>query len=532
MDIPADPTIEALLRKNAELLQALAQREATLAALGAQVDVLAKTVGDKQSEIERLQHKLQALIHRLWGRRSEKGAPGQLMLFHDDAEQEQPAKPDAAPDDEEVLESRTSKKKRKPRAVKSKDLPRVRIEHDVTPEEKICTCCGEQKQRFGEDVREEYDYVPASVLVKEHVRPKYACRSCGDGVVIARLPPVLIEKGMPGPGLLAQIVTAKYADHLPLYRQEAIFLRHGLELSRQTMCDWLHATAHHLTPIVLAMRRDLLRRPVIQSDDTHVMLQTNAESKGCQKAFLWAWTAPERDLVLYEFEVTRSMTIVDAFLADFTGEVVVADGYPGYNPCQKRGVKRGGCFAHARRYLREATTHPREASKLLVHIQMLYAVEKRAKELGLDAEARLRLRQEESKPVLAELRAALDRMRGLGTPDGAFYKAWHYLDAQWPHLTLFVDDGRVPIDNNNSEQMMRPVAVGRKNWLFAGSIKGGKNAAIFYSVIGTCKLLGIPPFEYLRDVLSRISTHPHRLIHELTPAGWKAARDAGAIKSA
>lgn len=512
MDVPADPTIEALLRKNAELLQALAQREATLAALGAQFDVLVKTVGDKQSEIERLQHKLQALIHRLWGRRSERGAPGQSMLFHDDAEQEQPVKPDAASDGEEVVESTSPKKKRKPRAAKGKDLPRTRIKHDVTPEEKICACCGE-------DVREEYDYVPASVLVKEHVRPKYACRSCGDGVVIARLPPVLIEKGMSGPGLLAQIVTAQYADHLPLYRQEAIFLRHGLELSHQTMCDWLHAAAHPLTPIVLTMRRDLLRRPVIQSDDTHVLMQTHAESEGCQRASLWTLTAPERDLVLYEFELSLS-------------QAIVADGFSSYNTCLKQGVKRGGCFAHARRYVREATTHPREASELLVYIQMLYAVEKRAKELDLDAEGRSKLRHAESKPILDDLGAALDRMWRIQTPEGSLFKAWHYFDAQWPQLTLFVEDGRVPIDNNNSEQMMRPVAVGRKNWLFTGSIKGGKNTAIFYSVIGTCKLLGIPPFDYLRDVQPRISTHPHRLIHELTPAGWKATRDAAAIKSA
>ncbi|MBK6940448.1 MAG: IS66 family transposase [Planctomycetes bacterium] len=524
MDIPADPTIEALLRKNAELLPSARDEPGA----GRRPEV--KTVGDKQSEIDRLQHK-QALIHRLWGRRSEKGAPGQLMLFHDDAEQEQPVKPDTAPDDEEVLESTSPKKKRKRGQGKARSAAHADQARRHSGGEDLRDAAASRSSasaRMREGVRLRPGFGPRQRARAPQVRLPLLRRRCGDREAAAGAD----REGMPGPGLLAQIVTAKYADHLPLYRQEAIFLRHGLELSRQTMCDWLHATAHHLSPIVLAMRRELLRRPVIQSDDTHVLMQTHAASKGCQRASLWTWTAPERDLVLYEFELSKSQAIVEAFLADFAGEVVVADGFSSYNTCLKQGVKRGGCFAHARRYVREATTHPREASELLVYIQMLYAVEKRAKELDLDAEGRSKLRQAESKPILDDLRAALDRMRGIATPEGSFFKAWHYLDAQWPHLTLFVEDGRVPIDNNNSEQMMRPVAVGRKNWLFTGSIRGGKNAAIFYSVIGTCKLLGIPPFEYLRDVLSRISTHPHRLIHELTPAGWKAARDAAAIKSA
>lgn len=532
MPTPTPTTIEELARQNAALLAALAASDAKLAAQKAQIDLLAKDSEAKQGEIERLTHRLQALQQRLYGRRSEKIDPGQLLLFVDGEEETPPPTAELAPDDEEVLEVAPRKKPRKPRSLKHRDLPRVRVEHDVPEADRTCACCGETKARIGEETREEIDYVPASVVVTEHVRPKYACRRCADGVVIADLPPALIERGMPGPGLLAQIATAKFADHLPLYRQEAIFLRHGLELSRQTMCDWIKTTAFHLQAVVLAMRRELLRRPVIQSDDTHVMMQTNGKSKGGHRAFLWTWTSPERDLVLFEFHLTRGQVVVDEFLSDFTGEVLLADGYAGYNPCPKRGVKRAGCFAHARRYVKDGmASHPREAAELLVLLQMLYVVEKRAKELELDAEARLALRQQESRPILDDLRSAIDRLRTTVLPSSALGKALGYLDAQWPHLMVFVEDGRVPIDNNGSEQMIRPVALGRKNWLFAGSKEGGETAAVFYSLIGSCRLLGIPPFDYLRDVLARISTHPHRRIDELTPAGWKAARERVAVEA-
>ena len=516
-----DELIKALRRENEALLAKLARRDE-------RVDALAKEVTKARSALDLLKEKYQLLLQRLYGRKSEKGNPDQLELFPDDEPSEDaPAHVDEAPDDEEAVEPTPRKKRRKRRATKLKDLPRVRIEHDVDPAALICTCCGDEKKKLGEEVTEEIEYVPASVIINEHVRPKYACRRCGDGVVIADLPPRLIDGGLPGPGLIAQIVTSKFGDHLPLNRQEAIFLRHGLDLSRKTMCDWIRVAAELLHPIVLAMRRELLHRPVIQADETPVMMRAGPNKKGCRTAYLWVWMSPEEDLVLYEFHPTRGQSVVEAILDDFEGEAVVVDAYVGYNPCTTRGLKRGGCLAHARRYARDGmASNPREASELVALIQMLYVVERRAKELGLDAQGTLELRQKESVPILNDLRETVDRLKPSALPKSTLGKALGYLDGQWSRLTLFAEDGRVPIDNNACERMIRPVAVGRKNWLFAGSLEGGQRAAILYTLVQTCRRIGVDPFGYLRDVLSRVSTHPHRRIDELTPAGWKAARES------
>lgn len=491
-----------------------------------QIETLSKEVEKRQSQLDRMKERLRLLLKRLYGRRSEKIDPNQLRLFEegDEVEEEIPAHATEAPDDEDA---RTPRKKRrlKPRALKLKDLPRVRIEHDIAPEAKLCACCGGEKHKIGEEVTEELEYVPASIFVNEHVRPKYACRKCGDGVVIADLPKRLIDGGLAGPGIVAQVVTAKYADHLPLYRQEAIFKRHGLELSRRTMCDWVRLAAELLLPVVLAMKRQLLKRPVILADETPVLCQTNSESKGCHKAFLWVWLSPEEDTLLYDFQLSRGQSVVEEYLKDFEGEVLVADGYPGYNPCEKRGVKRAGCMAHARRYVHDALgTHPLEASELLALIQMLYLVERRGRELELNAADLRKLRQQESCPLLDDLEAAVDRLKPEILPTSTLGSALKYIHNQWSALKLFADDGRIPIDNNASERAIRPVAVGRKNWMFAGSPEGGRRTATLYSLVQTCRRLGIDPFEYLRDVLDRVSTHPDRLIEELTPAGWKKLR--------
>lgn len=490
-----DQIIEALRREIQALRAKLAQRDE-------RVDALAKEVTKARSALDLLNEKYQLLLQRLYGRKSEKSPePGPLDLLPDDEPAEDP--PDDE-EDEETVDPPPRKKRRKRRAAKLKDLPRVRIEHDVDPAERICACCGDEKKRFGEEVTEEIEYVPASVVINEHVRPKYACRRCGDGVVIADLPPRLVDGGLPGPGLVAQIVTSKYGDHLPLNRQEAIFLRHGLELSRKTMCDWIRVASELLHSIVREMRRELLHRPVIHADETPVMMRAGPKKKGRHTAYLWVWMSAEEDLVLYEFHPTRGQSVVEKILDDFEGEVVVVDAYAGYNPCTTRGVKRGGCLAHARRYAREGMgSNPQEASELVALIQLLYVIERRAKELCLDADGTLELRQRESVPILNDLRATVNRLLPSALPKSALGKALGYIDGQWSHLTLFAEDGRVPIDNNACERMIRPVAVGRKNWLFAGSLEGGRRAATLYTLVQTCRRIGIDPFAYLRDVLSQ-----------------------------
>jgi len=502
-----------------------------LSARDAQIEILSKASQTKDQEIQRLREQVQALLARIYGRRSEKSdAPLDEEQARKATGLESDAPVDPAPDDEEEVESDRKKKKRVSRARKLRDLPRKRIEHDVSPEEKICACCQSEKLRFGETVTEELEYVPASVIVHEHVRPKYVCKKCESGIVTAELPPRMIDGGMPGPGMLAQIVTAKYADHLPLHRQEAIFERHGLQLSRQTMCDWIRTASELLDPIRRTMRSELQHRPVVHSDDTGVLMRTSATSKGCHKSHLFVWLTPEEDLVLYDFHLTNGQSAANEFLDDFRGEVLVADGIGSYNGCKERGIKRAGCWAHARRDVRDGmASHPKEASEIFVLIQMLYVIERSAKDRGFDAAARLELRKAKSKPILEEIRRIVDRETVRALPSSAFGAALKYLDNQWTYLTVFAEDGRIPIDNNAAERGMRPVTVGRKNWLFAGSLAGGKRAAILYSLIETCRRLDISPFEYLRDVLGRVSTHPASRIGELTPAGWKAAHAAKSV---
>ncbi len=518
---------ERLLRENAALRAAMSKRDE-------QIESLSTELKARQREIDRLRERMQELLQRLYGRKSEKVDPSQLPLGEVTDETDPAPHVKEAPDDESNFPGPPRKKrKRASRKEKLRDLPRQRILHDVDPKDRTCSCCGKEKQRMGEEVTEEIEYVPASVTVHEHVRPKYACRSCGDGVVIADLPPRLIDGGLPGPGLVAQIVTSKHIDHLPLYRQEAIFRRHGLELSRKTMCDWIHVAADLLSPIVRSMRRELQARPVIHSDDTPIRCLTKGGPKGSRNAFLWLWLSAEEDIVIYDFHLTRGQSVVEEFLEEFQGEVIVSDGYIGYAPCASKGIERAGCWVHGRRYVKNAlSTQPKEASELFALIQMLFVIEHRAAELGLDAEERLALRKKESQPILDDLRRAIDAAKPTALPQSSFGKALEYLNNQWPYLSYFVKDGRVAIENNAAERAVRPVAVGRRNWLFAGSPEGGKRAAILYSLVETCRRLEIEPFKYLRDVLSRITTHPHRLLHELTPAGWKRAKEAAATQDA
>jgi transposase len=400
----------------------------------------------------------------------------------------------------------------------------VRVEHDLEPDERCCPTCKAAMARIGQTVTEEVDYVPASVVVREHVRPKYACRRCQEGVVTAELPPRPIEKGRPGPGLLAQILVSKYADHLPLHRQEAIFERHGLRLSRSTMCDWVGECAQAFFPIVQCLREGVLASYLVHADETPVLMQVNYQGGGKQRCYLWGYVGDQGDVV-YDFRTSRSRDGPLDFLEGYEGKLLV-DDYAGYNAvCAWEGVERVACWAHARRGFFEAlASATSEASLVLARIQRLYGVEKEGRELGLDAERLRALRQEKSVPILASIREDLDRLSKTTLPKSPLGKAVAYALGLWEELTRYVEDGRIPIDNNSVERAMRVVALGRKNWLFCGSESGGQRAAVIYSLIETARRQGIEPFEYLRDVLERLPTHPADRIAELTPRAWKLAR--------
>jgi transposase len=508
---------------------------------------LVATLRLKEHLIEKLQHQLEQLLRQRYGRKSEKLDPAQLLLFAREIlaslGTETPAPQPAAEPPPSPPEPAPPKKNGHGRKVLPASLPRQRVVHDLLPEQLPCPECGTLRIRIGEEVREQLDYIPASLIVLQHVRPKYACSACEANVTIADRLPEPIEKGLPGPGLLAQVIVSKYADHLPLYRQERIFARHGVELPRQTTCDWMAACAGQLEPIWKAMLQRVLQSLVIQTDDTPVKVQdpaTGAMTTGRLWVYLGDWA---QRFIVYDYTPDRTAEGPERILAKFRSGFLQADAYSAYDRIHARGILEVGCMAHARRKFDEAkTTDPERAHAGLAWIGRLYQIERQAKEQigeaiqrlskesGLDAAQRLveeitsKLRQEESRPVVEKFKEWLETAAGQVLPKSPIGEAIGYARSNWTALTRYLDAGFLSIDNNAAERALRPVAVGRKNWLHLGSDRGGRTAAVLMSLVQSCRSFGVEPFAYLRDVLDRVSTHPASRIAELLPDAWKASR--------
>ena len=314
------------------------------------------------------------------------------------------------------------------------------------------------------------------------------------------------------------------ATHLPLHRQEGIFARSGITLSRRTLCDWVAVVADLVAPIVGEMKRTVLASHVIHSDDTPITVQDRGHPGGSRRGYLWVYEGDEGDLV-YDYTPSRGRAGPLAFLAGYHG-YLQADAYAGYDEMFTTGaVTEVGCWAHARRYVFEAVQTALEpATHLLALIRRLYAIEGEAHAAALDAPGRHALRVTESRPVLALIEEQIATLTPTVLPKSPFGEALGYLRRQWRALRRYTEDGALAIDNNAAERALRLVAVGRKNWMFAGSDAGGRRAALLYSLVGTCKHLGVDPFAYFRDVIGQVATHPMRRIAELTPRGWQAQR--------
>ena len=502
--------------------------EATV--LRAQLDELFDAVKRKDRTIKDLEEQVRYLLNRLYGRKSEKVHPEQLALAfaERDLESALPGMPphaDEAPDDESPREKQKKRSRRNGRVPLPEHLPRERKEYHPDPEDLVCPCCQSAKERIGEEVSEELEYEPASFLVKEHVRVKYACRRCEEGVVIADPPALPIVKGRPGPGLLAHVVTSKYGDHLPLHRQSGIFRRHGVEIHRSTLCDWVRDTAELLRPIAMAMKRSILETGYVNTDDTPVKVHQGKGGPGRTKqGRIWVYVSRELREAVYDFTTTRAGEGPQSFLSGFSG-YLQADAYGGYDRLFADGeVTEVGCLAHARRKFYDALeTAPEAASYVLALIRGLYDIEKNARDRGIEGEELEQLRRQESHRLLDGLLDFLLLEKAEALPQSPLGKAIGYALNQWEALTRYVTDGRLAIDNNEAERALRGVAVGRGNWIFCGSPAGGRRAAILYSLVVSCKLQGIDPLAYIRDVLERIRTTPMSRIDELTPRGWKAA---------
>jgi transposase len=393
-------------------------------------------------------------------------------------------------------------------------LPREEVV--IEPEEDVSGM-----KRIGEEVTEELDYRPGKLYVRRIVRPRYA-RVDGNGVVIGKMPSRVIEKGIAGAGLLAHVLISKYVDHLPLYRQRQQFRREGVELAESTLVDWVRRSGELLEPLYDLIGERVLSSGYIMADETPLRVLDRGRKGGSYLGYYWLYYSPLDRLVYFDFRSGRSRAGPEEFLRDYRG-YLQTDGYRGYASVLQRSEVVGvGCMAHARRYFVRAREQERADSDwLLERVQRLYGIERVARESGLSHEERGKMRQRESAPILEEIHQWLKAQANELLPRSLFGKAVKYMLSNWPRLVRYADDGKLEIDNNLVENAVRPVALGRKNYLFAGSREGARRGAIIYTLVGTARLHGVEPFTYLRDVLSRIADHPYKKIDELLPNNWK-----------
>ena len=399
-------------------------------------------------------------------------------------------------------------------------LPRTEVHHE--PESTTCAC-GCALQRIGQDVAERLDYVPGVFTVERHIRGKWACASC-QTLMQAPVPAQIIDKGIPTAGLLAQVMVAKYADHLPLYRQEGIFARAGFAIPRSTLGAWVGVCGVQLQPLVDALRSAVLAHRVLHADETPVSMLKPGQGK-THRAYLWAY-APEafEDLraVIYDFTESRAGQHARDFLGDWRG-TLVCDDFSGYKASFALGVTEAGCLAHARRRFvdLQATSKSLIAETAVRFFAQLYEVEREVR--TLDADERRRIRQVRARPLANALHAWMIAQRQQLPEGSATARAIDYSLKRWVALTRYIDDGRLPADNNWIENQIRPVAVGRSNWLFAGSLRAGQRAAAIMSLIQSARLNGHDPYAYLKDVFTRLPTQPMSRIEELLPHRWTPA---------
>ncbi|MFT3859323.1 MAG: IS66 family transposase [Aquabacterium sp.] len=406
------------------------------------------------------------------------------------------------------------------RAALPASLPRVDRHHE--PDNTTCAC-GCELQRIGEDISEKLDYTPGVFTVERHIRGKWACSQCRT-LIQAPVPAQIIDKGIPTTGLLAQVLVAKYGDHLPLYRQEEIFGRAGVAIPRSTLASWVGATGWQLQPLVEALKAHVLGCKVVHADETPVAMLAPGTGK-THRAYLWAYASgvfESLKAVVYDFTESRSGEHARAFLGHWRGSLV-CDDFSGYKASFALGVTEAGCMAHARRKFIELHQANKStiAETAIEFIGQLYGIERDAKEL--DAQQRHQMRQARAAPIAKALHDWLVAQRSKITDGTATAKAIDYSLNRWVALTRYLADPALPIDNNHDEQQIRPWATGRKNWLFAGTLKAGQRAAAIMSLIQSAKLNGHDPYAYIKDVLNRLPTHPAKDIDKLLPHRWQPA---------
>ena len=501
-----------------EQLRALAaQLMQRVESLDQKVETMGKKIHRDQTLIEKLTHEIAQLKRFKFAKRSEQLSPDQVSLL-DDLIDTDIAAIEAELEALKPARASTEVRQKPKRTALPPQFPRTLIHHE--PDNSHCQC-GCALKRIGEDVSEKLDYTPGVFTVERHIRGKWVCDQC-ETLIQAPVPAQVIDKGIPTSGLLAHVMIAKFADHLPLYRQESIFARAGLAIARSTLAQWVGNCGVQLQPLVDALRDAVLAQHVIHADETPVSMLAPGEKK-THRAYVWAYaTSQFSDVaaVVYDFSPSRAGEHARNFLQDWKGKLV-CDDFGGYKASFELGVTEIGCMAHARRKFFElhATNKSQLAEQALRYIQLLYEIEHEVRDLKPDL--RRRIRQEKAVPVMDVLHAWMITQRLLVHDGSAISKALDYSLKRWTALSRYLDDGAVPIDNNWAENQIRPWALGRKNWLFAGSLRSGKRAAAIMSLIQSARLNGHDPYAYLKDVLTRLPTQRASEITELLPHRWR-----------
>lgn len=459
-----------------------------------------------KSQVLTLTEQLNLALARRYAASSEKVSADQLRLF-DEAEGDVEGLGTPTEDETVTVPEHTRKKRGRKKLPSS--LPRIDVIHELKDNERVCPHDGQILSEIGEVSSEQLDIIPARIQVIRHIRKQYAC-ACGQCIKTAALPAQPIPKSMASPGLLAHITVSKYQDALPLYRQESILQRIGVELPRATLANWMIQAGNLIQPVMNLMRDRLLAYDILRMDETPVQVLREPDKTAQSKSYLWVQRGgpPEQPVVLYDYDPGRGSRVPMRLLEGFRG-YLQTDGYDAYNAVVKENrLVHVGCMAHARRKFSEAlkaqgkNKKQGKAHRGLSLIQKLYRVEKQGRKMT--PQERYVHRREQAQPVLDELRSWLDEVLPQVPPASATGKALNYLHNEWEKLIRYLDDGRLEIDNNGAENAIRPFVVGRKNWLFSASVKGVKASANLYSLIETAKANGLEPYAYLRHVFTEL----------------------------
>ena len=468
------------------------------------------------SENLKLKHELADLKRLIFGQKRERFIPGQLdnqLSFGLGLE------PSAGMEDTaEQITYQRKKKTTKYTPHSRQELPAhlPRKEIIIEPEESTAGL-----SKIGEEITEELDYLPGNLFVNRYIRPKYA-KGKSEGVIIGDLPSRPIDKGIPGPGLLSHIFISKFVDHLPLYRQRQQFKRQGVEISASTLDNWVTSGYDLLLPLYELQRERIIKKDYLMADETPIQVLDKAKRGKTHRGYFWVYHDPLEKEILFDYQYTRGRAGPFGILKDFNG-FLQTDGYNVYDEIgQWESITLLGCMAHARRYFDKSLSNDKKRSEwMLTQIQDLYKTETFARNNHYSHEERYNLRQKEAVPILDEMKDWLDTTALKVLPKSAMGKAIGYMLGRWKYLKRYVEDGRFEIDNNLIENAIRPVALGRKNYLFAGSHNGARRAALIYTLVANAKLQGIEPFAYMRDVISRIADYTYKDLEDLLPVNWK-----------